>query len=317
MSFSFHANTLAFGGQIEQGGRTKYLPSEASVTLPPGGGIGEVVSGPVDREGISFRSSRSYVSGKSFNDTVYTTYANVMVHDVDIEGRIQVQVMNTSVTSVNRRDDYGCTGESRISFDVNMVGLVIDGHLIEVEFNPEPFRRHATFAEFVDSFQQMPADQAEELIEAFNWPIEECRTLHCGPNGDETRYHVPRRCSTGIRASLLRTTTPRLAPGEIPGITRRGYTIEVAGFGLIHLGEVLMKAGRRRVNLMRVELGKTLDGGTVLRAPLADAGGEPRMSASGFAANTEMLTLLAAPLPSDRGSYTFASGEGNGTDFIP
>lgn len=317
MGFSFHANTLAFGGQIEQDGRTKYLPSEASVALPPGGGIGEAVSGPVEREGISFRSARSYVTGSAYGDTVYTTYANVTVTDLDIDRRIQVQVLNTNVTSTNRRDADGCTAESRISFDVNIVGLVIDGHLIEVDFNPEPFRRNATYGEFVDSFKKMGANEAQELIEAFNWPIDECRTITHQTDGDDrTEYHVPRRCTTGIRASLLRSTTPKLTPGEIPGITRRGYTIEVAGFGLIHLGEVLLKAGRRRVNLMRVELGKTLDGTTLLRAPLADAGGEPRLVATAFATGGDMIALASPPTPPG-GGYTFATGEGNGTDFLP
>src|SRR5687767_961390 len=83
MGFSFHANTLAFGGQIEEPGvRTKYLPSEASVILPPGGGIGEAVSGPYSKEGISFESARSYVTGSSFGEQVYNTYANVTVTDL-------------------------------------------------------------------------------------------------------------------------------------------------------------------------------------------------------------------------------------------
>ena len=311
MGFSFHANTLAFGGQIESpGSRPKYLSSEASVTLPPTGGIGEAVSGPYDQEGISFLSARSYVTGSAFGDSAYNTYANVTVNNLDIQGRIQAQVLNTTVTSMNRRDANGCIGESRISFDANIVGLVIDGHLIDVDFNPEPFRRNATFDEFVRAFPAMPPDEARSLAEAYKWPLDECL--------DETtgRYHIPSRCSTGIRASLLRSTDPALAPGEINGITRRGYTIEVAGFGLIHLGEVLLKAGRRRINLMRVELGKTLDGASMLSAPLPEGGGLPRLAAAGMDGGADVIALVpeAGGLG---GTYTFASGEGNGTDFLP
>ena len=127
---------------------------------------------------------------------------------------------------------------------------------------------------------------------------------------------MPRRCTTGIRASLLRRTTPALAPGEINGITRRGYTIEVAGFGLIHLGEVLLKAGRRRVNLLRVELNKTLDNKVMVTAPLAEAGGAPRLVAAAMDTGAEPIALVAESGGSG-GTYTFASGEGNGTDFVP
>ncbi len=316
MGFSFHANTLAFGGQIDEPGvRTKYLLSEASVILPPGGGIGEAVSGPYSKEGISFESARSYVTGNSFGEQVYNTYANVTVTDLDINGRIQVQVLNTTVTSKNHRDADGFVGESRISFDANIIGLVIDEHLIDVDLNPEPFRRYATFDSCVNGFRNMPAEEAKALIAAYNWPLDECVTTSTTEAGVVTSHHVPRRCTTGIRASLLRSTTPALEPGEISGITRRGYTIEVAGFGLIHLGEVLLKAGRRRVNLMRVELGKTFDAVPIVRAPLTDAGSEPRLMVAGLDGAPENITL-AAP-GGTTGTYTFASGEGNGTDFLP
>ncbi len=317
MGFSFHANTLAFGGQIEPaGGRPRYLSSQASVTLPPTGGVGEAVSGPYDNEGVSYLSARSYVTGSAFGDSAYNTYANVTVNDLDIQGRIQVQVLNTTVTSLNRRDADGCIGESRIAFDANIVGLVIDGNLIDVEFNPEPFRRYGTFDEFVRAFPAMVPDEAKALIEAYNWPLDECQSVGEEASGKVMRYHVPRRCTTGIRASLLRSTYPKLAPGEINGITRRGYTIEVAGFGLIHLGEVLLKAGRRRINLMRVELGKTFDGAPFLSAPLTDGGGAPRLVAAALDNGPEPIALVAET-HGGRGTYTLASGEGNGTDFLP
>lgn len=312
MGYSFHANTLAFGGQIEPAGSTrpKYLPSEASVTLPPTGGIGEAFGGPYDNEGVSYLSARSYVTGSAVGKDAYNTYANVTVTELDIQTRIQVQVLNTTVTSMNRRDANGCIGESRIWFDANIIGLVIDGHLIDVDFNPEPFRRWATFDEFVRAFPAMPEEEAKGLIDAYNWPIEECTDPGSG------KYHIPTRCSTGIRASLLRSTTPKLAPGEINGITRRGYTIEVAGFGLIHLGEVLLKAGRRRINLMRVELNKTLDDKAMVTAPLTEAGGAPRLVAAGLDAGSELIAAVPES-GGGGGTYTFASGEGNGTDFLP
>ncbi|HKR65162.1 MAG TPA: hypothetical protein VJZ00_15635 [Thermoanaerobaculia bacterium] len=310
MGFTFHANTLAFGGQVEDAGKTKYLPSQASVALPPGGGVGESTIADFNENGVSFYSAKSNVLGNSFEDKLYNTYANVTVTKLDIEGRIQADVLSSSVTSINRREGE-CLGESRISFDANIIGLVIDGHPIEIDFNPEPFRRHGTYAEFVESFKSMTEEQVTELAAAYNWPLDECVTIVEGVKN----FHVPRRCTTGIRASLLRSTTPKLSPGEIPGITRRGFTIEVAGFGLIHLGEVLLKAGRRRVNLMRVELGKTLDGKTWGRVSMATGGDEPRLKAVALSDTTgEPVGLTSG---GSGGGYTLCSGEGNGTDFLP
>ena len=316
MAFAFHANTLAFGGQIDEPGNTKVLPSQASVTLPPTGGFGEASTGRVVQDDITFESSRSTVTGSTALDhdgnTTYFTFANVSVYQLDIGGRIQAAVLNSTVTSKNQReDDY--VGESRISLGAEIVGLVIDGHAIDVDFDPEPFRRHGTFSEFVSSFTTKTEEEVKAFAEASNWPLADCVTV-VEENGVETKkFHIPRRCTTGIRASLLRSTTPLLTPGEIPGITRRGYTIEVAEFGLIHLGEVLLKAGRRRINVLRVELNKTLDGTPMVRAALPDAGGEPRLAAAAFRGAPEPFTLVGA----GGGGYTFASGEGNGTDFLP
>jgi len=313
MAFTFHANTLGFGGQIEQpGARARYLPSQASLTLPPNGGFGESSVANYDEDGVSFYRAESRVVGSAIDDRIFTTFANVSVIGLDIHGRIQADVLNTTVTSLTRRDQDGCMNESRISFDATILGLVIDGHPIDLEFDPDPFRRNGTFREFVDSFASLGEEEATKRAAAYNWPFDECHTLL--GNGSK-KFHIPTRCTTGIRASLLRRTTPRLAPGEIPGLTRRGYTIEVKGLGLVHIGEVLLKTGRRRINLMRIELGKSLADLPTTRVSLPAAHGEPRLHA------VAMAKGAAEPMSLDGseggGGYTFASGEGNGTDFLP
>lgn len=317
MAFTFHANTLAFGGQINEGRATKYLPSQASVALPPSGGFGESAVTSYNQEGISFDRAESRVLGSTFDDgasKTYTTYANVSVLNLDIDGRIQALALTSGVKSVNTREGE-CTSESRISFDANIAGLVIDGVMIDITFDLETFSRHGTFDEFVNSFRSLNEEEMTARAEAYNWPIEECRDVEDVDGRRVVKYHVPRRCTTGIRASLLRSTKPRLAPGEIPGITRRGFTIEVDGFGLIHLGEVLLKAGRRRINLLRVERGKSFDGGPSNRVSLPATGGEPRLRAIAMTeTNPEPASLTSG---GSGGGYTFCSGEGNGTDFLP
>lgn len=316
MAFTFHANTLGFGGQIEEPGRrVKYLPSQASLTLPPTGGFGESSVTDYCEDGISFYRAESRVIGSAFDNRVFTTFANVSVIGLDIQGRIQADVLSTTVTSINRRDADGCTSESRISFDATILGLVIDGHPIDVEFDPDTFRRNGTFSEFVDAFAKLDEKEATQRAAAYNWPLDQCQTIL--GNGSK-QFHIPKRCSTGIRASMLRRTTPSLAPGLVAGLTRQGYSIEVAGLGLLHIGEVLLKAGRRRINLLRVELGKSLADVHSNRISLPAAHGEPRLQAVAMAkiANEPRVVTLDDP-GSGGGGYTFASGEGNGTDFLP
>jgi hypothetical protein len=306
MAFSFHANTLAFGGQIEEPGRRpKYLSSQASVTLPTEGGVGEATVCDFEQDGISFYRAESRVFGNAFDDRIFTTFANVTVYGLDILGRIQADVLSTSVTSIHERVP-GKISESQISFDVNILGLVIDGNPVHVEFDTEPYRRHGTFSAFTDSFMSLSEAEATRLATAYNWPLGECQTV----TGGAKSFHVPARAMSGLRASVVRDTTPSLAAGTIPGVTRQGYTIEVAGFGLVHLGEVLLIPGRRSISALRVELGKTL-GPVMPRASLAVPDGEPRIHAVGL---TETVAESAS-LATAGGGYTVARTEGNGTDY--
>jgi hypothetical protein len=314
MAFTFHANTLGFGGQIDRPGlKPTYLPSQASLTLPPGGGFGESSVSNYSEDGISFYRAESRVFGSAFHDTIFRTYAHVSVLGLDVQGRIQADVLSATVTSINQREN-GCTTESRISFDATIVGLVIDGQPIDVEFDPEPFRTHGTFGEFVDSFKDLDEKTMAARASAYNWPLEECQTIGVG---GKKEFHVPKRCSTGIRATLLKNTTPTLSRGLISGLTRQGFSIEVAGFGLVHIGEVLLKAGRRRVNLLRVELGKTLADLPSTRVSMPSGGDEPRLHAVAMTEGAPEPMALVTGGGIDGGGYTFASGEGNGTDFLP
>ena len=304
MAFSFHANTLAFGGQrgALTGPRT-YLPSRASVTLPPEGGFGESVADNFKEGDVSFYRAESRVYGNSFQNTLFKTHAQVTVYDLDIAGIIQADVLTASVTSINVREK-DCTTESKISYDASIVGLVIDGVPYDIELDLAPFAQNGTFSEFTDSFTRMSEDQVDARAKAYNWPPEECKTRTLQ---GETLFHVPARCNNGLRATVLKDIRPSLPNMQMP-LRRQGFTIEIPRFGLVHLGEVMLTTGRRGINLLRVELGKTLDAEVIVPQPDASQE-EPRPFA---------LALASQSLSSgDDGGYTVVHLTGNGTDFGP
>lgn len=303
MAFSFHANTLAFGGQSGAAGDRTYLPSRASVTLPPEGGFGESVAEKFKEGDVSFYRAVSRVYGNSFQNTLFKTHAQVTVYDLDIAGIIQADVLTASVTSINLRD-RGCTSESKISFDASIVGLTIDNVPYDIDLDLGPFAQHGTFSEFTDSFTRMNEEEVSARAAAYNWPVEECRTKTLQ---GETLFHVPARCNNGLRATVLKDIRPAL-PGVPMPLRRQGFTLEIPRFGLVHLGEVMLTTGRRGINLLRVELGKTLD---LAIEPLADTivAEEPRPFALALAPD--------ATGDVDRGGYTVVHLTGNGTDFGP
>jgi hypothetical protein len=302
MGFSFNANTLAIGGQIEERGNKKLLPSEGSVTLPQEGGFGESTVHDYSKEGVSFLRAESRVHGSNFRNKLFKTFANVTVYGLDLDGRVQVDVLSASITSINERVN-GCGGESRISFDANIVGLVIDGRPYNVELDTKPYLDHGTFSEFTEAFAGMTAPQVEEKAKAFNWSIEEVQT--------EGRFHVPQRCQNAIRASIVSKIAPALASDK-PDLRQQGFTIEVPNFGLLHLGEVMLTVGKRGINLLRVELGRTLDdlSPAVEEVSTEVISKEPRPLALALAGTSALGDSVS-------GGYTLAHVTGNGTDFGP
>jgi hypothetical protein len=312
MSFSFHANTLAFGGQLEEAGRTRrFLPSQASVTLPPEGGFGESVISDFCENGVSFYRAESHVFGNSFQDRLFKTYANVTVYGLDIAGVLQADVLSASITSINERV-ANCTSESRISFDATVVGLVINGVPYDVQLDTEPFLKNGTFSEFTSSVTKMDEKQVRTLAAAYNWPFEECRTVRKSLNEgepDQIDYHVPERCNTGLRATLIKDIVPAFRSDTVMPLKKQGFTIEVPELGLVHLAEVLLTTGRRGINLLRVELGKKLEEPIISAESQPPSTGENRLHA--------VVMADSAQASGDLGGYTIVHAVGNGTDFGP
>jgi hypothetical protein len=201
----------------------------------------------------------------------------VTVYGLDLDRRVQADVLSASITSINERVN-GCSGESKIWFDATIGGLVIDGHPYNVELDTKPFRDNGTFAAFAKEFSQLTASQP---------------------------------CQNGVRASIVSNITPALK-GDKPDIRQKGFTIEVPNFGLIHLGEVMLTVGKRGINLLRVELGRTLEDLApvveIEEIPSPESGSEEqRPTALAFRSLTDTLS----------GGYTVAHATGNGTDFGP
>ena len=304
MAFAFHANTLAFGGQRSEHGLRRLLPSQASVTLPPEGGFGESAIENYSEDGVSIYRAESRVYGSSYRNRLFKTYANVSVYGLDIAGMVQADVLSASITSINERVN-DCTSESKISFDANIIGLVIAGEPYNVEIDTTPFSKHGTFGEFTSAFARMSEYEVRRTADAYNWPYEECVTE---PLAGPKRFHVPERCKNGLRATIVRNITPAVTGGKLCP-PRQGFSIEVAGLGVLHLGEVQLTTGRRSINLLRVDLGQSLGGVMRIDEAVVEENA-PRPMALALASAPEGDTPAS-------GGYTVAHATGNGTDFGP
>lgn len=277
--FNFNAHAVAIGGQLEQNGTKRPLPSQASLTLAPDGGFGESSVSNYYEEGISIYRAESRVYGTSYKDKftrktkLFKTFASVTVYGLDLDGVVQADVVSASITSINERVN-GRPGESRISVDASIVGLVIHGRPYEVELDTKPFRDHGTFSSFTQSVT------------------------------------MPKAGQNALRATVLGNIKSGLLE-PAPELDRVGCTIEVPNFGLLHLGEVLVFFGKRSINTIRVELGKKL--ADLLEEPVDELQPPVVQSAEG----EQRFALVQAKSSTLDGGYTIASVTGNGTDFGP
>ena len=305
MPFSFHANTLAFGGQFEKArSKRKLLPSQASVALPQEGGFGESTVSDYSEGGISFFRAESRVYGNSFRNRLFKTYANVTIYGLDIAGILQVDVLSATITSINRRQG-DCPSESQISFDANVVGLVINGVPYDVELDTAPFLKYGTLTDFINSYDGVSDADIELAAATHNWALAACHTQ----TAQGRINHAPKGCQNGIRATIVRDIKPAFA-GQAPKLSRTGFTLEVPGLGLVHLGEALLTTGRRTINMIRIDPAMTLDDPVIDPAPPAiNATGLRALALAENEAESDSLT------DSDDYTVTVCNLTGNGTDF--
>ncbi|MCU1244814.1 MAG: hypothetical protein JWN02_724 [Acidobacteria bacterium] len=315
--FTFHANALGFGGQIVRGKKRRTLSSEASVALSPSGGDGSATVRNYCDEDVSFDEAHTSVwGGSSPDDSVFTTHASVHLTNLDLLEAVHVDIIEATVTSIHQREEE--CDEPKIMFNASLFGLTINGERIDTTFDTQLFSEHPTYDSFGKFFESIEDEKmAMQMIEQFGWNVDDVSTL-VPANADtkmpaRRKFQLPSRCGMpqAFRASLLRSTS--LARNPIDGVRKSGMGIEVDGLGTLYLGEVLVKRGRRRLNMLRVELGSP-------KAPLAAP--PPSAGASGVAAPVSRMmmrsmTPLADGSAGQSGGVTFGSVEGNGTDYLP
>lgn len=217
VEYTFNASALGVGGYYVSGGETVQIPSIASVALAPNGGTGESVVENYNQHGITFKTAKSAVRGFESKPGVYTTRSEIEIEELSVFNRVYVKRLSAVVMS--ERDTNvapGSADEADFRVDATYDGVQIDGCVVTPEID-----RAACTAPYA-------AHHA-----SYGTP---------GPSvyrGDS------------IRRSVV-TNLPASGESVAPE-SERPYVLNVPGFGRIHFGELFVKRGRRRVNLLRFE----------------------------------------------------------------
>jgi hypothetical protein len=292
MLFAYNASALGAGGIIERGNVITTIPSLASVALAPTGGEGRsVVSNYVSQE-LSFAHAETRVYGRRFTDkngdASFTTSTYVLMKDVNIFDRVTIGEMGSTVTSTR-----GLNGGEDHDFEISLWydDVRIDGKKRgpRIDARLRELKRYEDLPKLLAERTAAAGGEGRSLAERFNGTTDEIVKL------------------VSEKKPVQGSIVEGLEQEESAAVTARQLlppTIYVERLGTVYFGEFMLKPGRRRLNLLRVQFGPRVD------TPMPRA------------------RIMAAERPMDDsddsgtggvtgGSMTLGSGEGNGTPIGP
>jgi hypothetical protein len=264
-------------------GCTTAVPSLAATALAPTGGIGSSVVENYCKDGVEFTRAESRVCGSRLGSRdVFSTQADVYITNLTLFGRLKIALMQASLTSTRDANQ----ADSLFDFHATFRGVTVDGDEVvpALDVDLGSCGTYDDFARVVrgrsDDYAQRFDYEKQDLLDALN-------------------------ARTPVRGSYLeRAEVPRhlVKPPK-------GYAVHIPGYGKLHLAEFLFKHGRRRINLVRLQFGETLDFDVVEKS--GEAGERLMMP---MVLSGDPTTTSGSP---SGGSMTVGSVEGNGSPIMP
>jgi hypothetical protein len=203
--------------------------------------------------------------------------------------KVKVALLQATITSTRHID----ADESQFELHAMYRGLQVGDHEIEPELNIDICARY--------TYEELTSAMTDAIPEP-----EIARAKLPGATSDTAKLLRVINRRDDIRTTIVKNLQHRQGKGE--EIVLRGNQLFVRNFGSVHFGELLVKPGRRRVNLMRFEL----DPKQQLPKPPGT-----REVAFEELKSLDIQSLDALSSGSTSGSLTVGSGDGNGSPIWP
>ena len=234
--FLYHAEVVGASGHITLP-HDEIIDIQASVALPPAGGHGTSRSENFKhRNVLSFHEAVGHVVGTfSKEDKAHGTLSSVVITGVNVLNVVtcdRIVMRLTSKHAEGREPEFMLHGTH---FD----NLRIGGHQIHVDLATDLFNRYSTWSDLSNAYTKEGDDRttlkALTLLEREDNQMPESKGM--------------------VGYSLLRGPDP--LPG---GLTREGHGIHVPHFGTVYLGELFISRYTRRIQMMNIRLGCSVEG---------------------------------------------------------
>jgi len=284
--FTFNASALGLGGVLRTGGRDIVVPSLASVALAPTGGEGSSLVENYDRDGIAFTRAESRVAGYEISTDFFATYSDIFITNLRVLDTVKVALLQATITSTRHID----ADESQFELHAMYRGIQVGDDEIEPELNIDICARY-TYEELTSAMKEAIPQAELKEAELPDATSDAAKLLKVIKNRDD------------IRTTIVKNLQHR--KGKSGAIALKNNQLIVRNFGSVHFGELLVKPGRRRVNLMRFELDPKQQ--------------LPKQRAVAFSElqSLDVQSLETLTSGSTSGSLTVGSGDGNGSPIWP
>lgn len=264
MEFTYNASALGAGGIIQQGERTTLIPSLASVALPPTGGEGFAEVLNYYSEPLAFSRAATHVYGRQLgNSNLYTTETSVEISDLRIFDKLWINQLKATVSSTRGLED---DEDHSFNLDVTYTGVLVAGKELipSIDVSIRSLTRYQQLRNLLTAGTVnltnglIPSTNKQALAERF---------------GADSPAALDNLVSQNkpLQGSIV-DKAGEAGPVEVSGgVKVKHHKVFVPGLGTARFGELMIKPGRRRVNLLRISLGTneieftegTGDGGTM------------------------------------------------------
>ncbi|HXA20093.1 MAG TPA: hypothetical protein VN380_24160 [Thermoanaerobaculia bacterium] len=288
MSFAFNASAVAFGGRIHQPS-CDVIPSQASVALAPSGGEGYQTVRNFDYKGIiTFDEASVYVAGSEHGD-IRNALASVTIKNLNVLNLLHADLLSSRITSRHVAGEE----EGEITFHgTSAENLRIGGRPVKVNFNADFYSRYPTYATLNAALGRVAGDMAADDGDVRRLIEEDAHKMTMSATSSSQESALAQSQSKTVAQLLadqfcwdpatFRNGVPEdrgwiqcSLADSIDGIDvvdeayikdsaqlrsrypirRQGYIVKVAEFGSIKIGELIIKPGERRLNLLRFQFG--------------------------------------------------------------
>lgn len=289
MEFTYNASAVAAGGVIRKSdGSTVVIPSLAPVALSPSGGEGITTVTDFTSPTLSCSSAYTRVYGRQTGEKEYTTETEVIITNLQVLDVLTISMLRASVKSTRVVEETPGDDDHEFDVDASYQGVMLKTASQWCEIAPRIDMSIKNLKRYQQVENLIP-DRNTVAQELVNQSEKKLRAVFDTTDLDTLKDHFASK--RPLLGALVDEVRPNVESREMALIHRHHNKLVIPGIGAVKFGELMLKPGRRRVNLLRFS----------------------------FDPNE-----LASPVPQPEsiseysgGSLTIASVEGNGSPLWP